>query len=171
MTCSSTPPMHGSKPTRKPMMGRLLAAHGLDRLSSPLEISEDVHTNILRSEGWTEFRNQEALPDEIARGFACAFHSGQYSPSASPRCLSPVSGVRLSEKIDRGIIFAAYRKPRNDNNKLGSDVGLGDLHRDAEALLEMVIDIHVTNKKRPVPCRDFSADDIGPIPTKIQVAS
>ncbi|KAG6005132.1 hypothetical protein E4U21_000386 [Claviceps maximensis] len=168
-TSCPTPPTHQSMPPpRKPMMGRLLAAHGLHHVPSPLEISEEVHTTILRSDGWVEYRDQDALPHDIARGYASAFHTGQYAPSGPPRRASPVSGVRLSERVDRGIIFAAYRKPRRGNDKLGrtfSDVELGELHRNAEALVEMVIDIHVANKKRRLPCRNFSSDDIGPIPT------
>ncbi|KAG5992774.1 hypothetical protein E4U54_003563 [Claviceps lovelessii] len=176
-TCYSTLPTMQQQPmpTRKPMMGRLLAAHGLHHVPSPLEISEEVHTTILRSDGWVEYRDPEALPHDIARGYACAFHTGQYASSGSSSGRpSPVSGVRLSERVDRGIIFAAYRKPRRGNNKLGrtfSDVELGELHRDAEVLVEMVIDIHVASKKRARPCRNFSTDDIGPIPTsKMQAA-
>ncbi|KAG5913478.1 hypothetical protein E4U42_001120 [Claviceps africana] len=170
---SCTLPRQTPMAIQKPMMGRLLAAHGLHHVPSPLEISEEVHATILRSDGWVEYRDQEALPHDIARGYACAFHTGQYAPSGSPRCAGPVSGVRLSERVDRGIVFAAYRKPRRGTDKLGrtfSDVELGELHRDAEVLVEMVIDIHVANKNRPNPCRNFSTDDIGPIPTKIRVA-
>ncbi|KAG5935410.1 hypothetical protein E4U53_000434 [Claviceps sorghi] len=170
-TSSCTLPGQTPMATQKPMMGRLLAAHGLHHVPCPLEISEEVHATILRSDGWVEYRDQEALPHDIARGYACAFHTGQYAPSGSPRWAGPVSGVRLSERVDRGIVFAAYRKPRLGNDKLGrtfSDVELGELHRDAEVLVEMVLDIHVANKNRPNPCRNFSTDDIGPIPTKIR---
>ncbi|KAG6114363.1 hypothetical protein E4U31_004923 [Claviceps sp. LM219 group G6] len=162
-------------PARKPMMGRLLAAHGLDGVPCPLEISEEVHTTILRSEGWVEYRDQDALDHDMARGFACAFHTGQFAPSnSSSRRTSPVSGVRLTEWIDRGIVFAAYRKPRPGQAKLGrtfKDTELGQLHREAEALVEMVLDIHAANKQRERPCRNFSADDLGPVPTmNVQVA-
>ncbi|KAG6040019.1 hypothetical protein E4U41_001639 [Claviceps citrina] len=156
--------------TQRPMIGRLLAAHGLHHVPCPLEISEEVHTTILRSDGWIEYRDQDALPHDIARGYACAFHTGQYARSGSSRCASPVSGVRLSERIDRGIVFAAYRKPRR-NDKLGRTFGeaeLGELHRDAEALVEMVIDIQAASRSRQPPSRHFPTDDTGPIPTPTQ---
>ncbi|KAJ6445821.1 GTP-binding nuclear protein [Purpureocillium lavendulum] len=132
----------------KPMVGRLLAAHGLHHVPSPLQISSLVHTTILRSDGWIEYRNQEASSHDLARGYACAFYTGQFAKS-TPGKSSPVSGVLLSERIDRGIVFAAYRKPRTGEDRLGrafNEEQLGDLHREAEALVEMLIDIHVANR-------------------------
>lgn len=153
--------------TQKPMVGRLLAAHGLHHVPTPLQIAADVHTTVLRSDGWIEYRNEEALPQDIARGYACAFYTGQYATSTSSHCTGPVSGIRLSERIDRGIVFAGYRKPRDDDGKLGrtfGDAELGKLHEDAEVLVEMVIDIHVANRNRQSSSRNCLTDDIGPIP-------
>ncbi|KAK2590441.1 hypothetical protein QQS21_011872 [Conoideocrella luteorostrata] len=158
----------------KPMVGRLLAAHGLHHVPSPLQVSADVHMHILRTHGWIEYRNNKPQPQDLSRGYGCAFYTGQYARSNSLRPASPVSGVRLSEKIDRGIVFAAYRKPCEGVNKLGRSFShreLGELHRDAEALVEMVIDIHVANRSRQPPTRSSLADDIGPIPAQqIEVA-
>ncbi|EFY88635.1 hypothetical protein MAC_05253 [Metarhizium acridum CQMa 102] len=151
----------------KPMIGRLLAAHGLHHVPSPLQISTRVHTRVLKSDGWTEYRDQDARPHDLARGFSFAFYTGQYARSTSSRSASPVSGVRLSERIDRGIVFAAYRKPRASEDKLGRNFNedeLGELHRDAEALVEMVIDIHVANRSRHPPTRTSHTDETGPIP-------
>lgn len=159
--------------SERPLIGRLLAAHGLHHVPSPLQISSFVHTTILRSDGWIEYRNQEARPTDLARGYACAFYTGQYTRSGSNEPSSPVSGVRLSEKIDRGIVFAAYRKPRIGESKLGhslSEEELGDLHRDAEVLVEMLIDIHVANRLRQPPSHHRLSDDTGPMPVQMEVA-
>jgi hypothetical protein len=156
------------------MTGRLLAAHGLHHVPSPLQISISAHTDVLKSHGWTEYQNLKAEPYDLARGFTCSFYTGQYSRSTSSRSTSPVSGVRLSERIDRGIIFAAYRKPREGENKLGrtfTEEVLGELHRDAEVLVELVIDIHVANRRRHPPTRTSLADETGPIPLQhVEVA-
>lgn len=153
--------------TGKPMLGRLLAAHGLHTVPSPLQISSEVHKTILRSDGWIEYQNQGATSRDLARGYACAFHTGQYTRDAPSRNNSLVSGVRLSQQIDRGIVFAAYRKPRDGDGKLGRSLGeeeLGQLHRDAETLIEMVIDIHVADRNRRPPTRASGNDETGPIP-------
>lgn len=153
--------------SHKPMMGRLLAAHGLHHVPSPLQISSLVHTTILRSDGWIEYRNQEAQCHDLARGYACAFYTGQYTRGGSSGTNSPVSGIRLSEKIDRGIVFAAYRQPRVGEDKLGrtfNEEELGELHGEAEALVEMLIDIHVANRLRQPPALSSASDETGPMP-------
>ncbi|KHN95327.1 uncharacterized protein MAM_06831 [Metarhizium album ARSEF 1941] len=159
----------------RPMIGRLLAAHGLHHVPSPLQISTQVHTQVLKSDGWIEYQNQDAQPHDLARGFSCAFYTGQYARGSSSRSASPVSGVRLSERIDRGIVFAAYRKPQHGQDRLGrnfSEEELGELHRDAEVLVEMVIDIHVANRSRQPRTRTSLTDETGPIPlqTLVEVA-
>ncbi|KAL6854593.1 hypothetical protein J3F83DRAFT_475459 [Trichoderma novae-zelandiae] len=150
-----------------PLVGRLLAAHGLHQVPSPLQISSVVHTTILRSKGWVEYRNQEAQPHELARGYACSFYPGKYAPGSSSVTQSPVSGVRLSEMIDRGIVFAAYRKPRIGPCKLGhSFTGseLNSLHEDAETLVEMLIDIHARNRQCQTASHHQQCDETGPMP-------
>ncbi|RDA89982.1 hypothetical protein CP533_0855 [Ophiocordyceps camponoti-saundersi (nom. inval.)] len=154
----------------KPMMGRLLAAHGLQHVPSPLQISSHVHTTILRSDGWIEYRNQDAQDQDLARGFACAFYTGQYARNGQHDSQFPVSGVRLSEQIDRGIVFAAYRKPRFGPDRLGrnfSEEELGQLHQEAETMVEMLIDIHVANRQRLTLTHSSSPDDTGPMPLHI----
>lgn len=158
----------------RPLIGRLLAAHGLHHVPSPLQISSLVHTTILRSDGWIEYRNADARPHDLARGYASAFYTGQYARSLAGNRSTPVSGVRLSEQIDRGIVFAAYRKPRPGNDRLGhsfDDKELGELHSEAESLVEMLIDIHVTNRLRQPPSCSRSAEETGPMPMQQLVAA
>ncbi|KAL7945863.1 hypothetical protein V8C42DRAFT_45904 [Trichoderma barbatum] len=151
----------------RPTVGRLLAAHGLHQVPSPLQISSSVHTTILRSKGWIEYRNPEAQPHELARGYACSFYPGKYSRSCSRDRDSPVSGVRLSEMINRGIVFAAYRKPRIGPSRLGhSFTGreLSSLYEDAETLVEMLIDIHARNRQCQPHSYSELCDETGPMP-------
>lgn len=158
----------------RPLIGRLLAAHGLHHVPSPLQISSLVHTTILRSDGWIEYRNTDARPHDLARGYASAFYTGQYARSLSGNRSTPVSGVRLSEQIDRGIVFAAYRKPRAGNDRLGhsfDDKELGELHREAETLVEMLIDIHVTNRLRQPPTCTRATEETGPMPLQQLVSA
>ena len=158
----------------RPLIGRLLAAHGLHHVPSPLQISSLVHTTILRSDGWIEYRNADARPHDLARGYASAFYTGQYARSLSGNTSTPVSGVRLSEQIDRGIVFAAYRKPRSGDDRLGhsfDDKELGELHGEAESLVEMLIDIHVTNRLRQPPASSRTSEETGPMPLQQLVAA
>ncbi|ATY59717.1 hypothetical protein A9K55_003537 [Cordyceps militaris] len=158
----------------RPLIGRLLAAHGLHHVPSPLQISSLVHTTILRSDGWIEYRNADARPHDLARGYASAFYTGQYARSLSGNTSTPVSGVRLSEQIDRGIVFAAYRKPRQGGDRLGhsfDDKELGDLHREAESLVEMLIDIHVTSRLRQPRISSRTSEETGPMPLQPIVAA
>jgi hypothetical protein len=151
----------------RPLVGRLLAAHGLHQVPSPLQISCFVHTTILRSKGWIEYRNSEAQPHELARGYACSFYTGKYSQGRSSAGNSPVSGVRLSEMIDRGIIFAAYRKPRTGDCKMGhsfTGAELSSLYEDAETLVEMLIDIHASNRQCQPASYHQLCDETGPMP-------
>jgi hypothetical protein len=153
---------------QRPLVGRLLAAHGLHHVPSPLQISSTVHSAVLRADGWVEYRNSAAEYHDLARGYACAFYTGQYAKGGSIDANAPVSGVRLSEQINRGIVFAAYRKPRAGDCKLGTDLKeeeLGKLHADAEALVEMLIDIHVANRQRQPLTPTQLADELGPMPS------
>lgn len=152
---------------KRPLVGRLLAAHGLDQVPSPLQISPEAHATMLRSKGWVEYKNAEAQLHEIARGYACSFYSGKYSQSCSHDRDSPVSGVRLSEMIDRGIVFAAYRKPRIGPCRLGHSFtgeDLSSLYGDAETLVEMLIDIHTRNRQYQPDSNSQLCDETGPLP-------
>ncbi|KAK7423293.1 hypothetical protein QQX98_001083 [Neonectria punicea] len=160
---SFDPSFSGKSP--KGMTGRLLAAYGLHNVKSPFQISAEVHGKILRSNGWIEYRNHEARDDEFARGFACAFYTGQYSKNGSIVSRGSPSSTKTRQN-DRGIVFAAYRKPRADGSMLGvgsNKAELADVHQDAEALVEMLIDIHVANRLRqPLPQSQYS--ETGPMP-------
>ncbi|KAL7912150.1 hypothetical protein GGI35DRAFT_477828 [Trichoderma velutinum] len=152
---------------KRPLVGRLLAAHGLDQVPSPLQISLDAHATMLRSKGWVEYKNLEAQLHEIARGYACSFYAGKYSQRRSRDGDSPVSGVRLSEMIDRGIVFAAYRKPRIGPCRLGHSFtgeDLSSLYEDAETLVEMLIDIHTRNRQYQPDSNSQLCDETGPMP-------
>ena len=146
------------------MTGRLLAAYGLENAPSPFQISTTVHGNVLRSKGWVEYRTQEPDNDEFPRGYACAFYTGNYSKTDS--VISSTSSIK-SSKIDRGIVFAAYRKPRADGSiiGLGSDEAeLARIHQDAETLVEMLIDIHVANRQRQPGSKSQHIGETGPMP-------
>ncbi|KAF7543764.1 hypothetical protein G7Z17_g10479 [Cylindrodendrum hubeiense] len=154
-----------AKPS-KGMTGRLLAAYGLHNVKSPFQISAGVHGKILRSGGWIEYRNQEARSDEFARGYACAFYTGQYSRTGSIVSSTSTSSTKMRQS-DRGIVFAAYRKPRADGGMMGvgsSKTELADVHQDAEALVEMLIDIHVANRLRQPLSHSHDSDETGPMP-------
>ncbi|KAF9772763.1 hypothetical protein IL306_009508 [Fusarium sp. DS 682] len=154
-----------------PLSGRLLAAYGLENVNLPFQISTTAHSKILRTPGWIEYRAKEVRNDEFARGYACAFYTGECSRGGSiiSRNSSSSTCSVQSMNTDRGIIFAAYRKPRADGSLLGissSPADLVNVHKDAEALVEMLVDIHVANRLRePQSCCHQSAET-GPMPSQ-----
>ena len=148
------------------MTGRLLAAYGLETVKSPFQITTSVHTKILRSEGWIEYRSQEARSDEFARGYACSFFTGQYSRSNSIDSNMSAATRSSRKRIDRGVVFAAYRKPREDGSLRCSDAKeLDAIKHDAEGLVEMVIDMHAAHRLRQAPLFT-QQDDTGPMPAQ-----
>lgn len=152
-----------AKPSRG-MTGRLLAAYGLHNVNSPFQISAIAHGKILQSPGWIEHRNQEARDGEFAQGYACSFYTGQYSRNGAPS--SSISSAR-SAKTDRGIVFAAYRKPSVDGSLAGvgsSQVDLVSIYKDAKALVEMLIDIHVANRLSQPLSGSPGSDETGSMP-------
>ena len=158
----------GQTPNSKPQaMGRLLAAHGLHHVSSPLQISSTFHNTVLQTEGWIEYCNVDARPQDLARGYACSFYQGHFDDGKLAPAKFQQSEVRLPEAIDRGIVFAAYRKPRSGRDKLGATLkpeSLGNLHDQAEALVQMLMDVHLTNRLRQPQLSNRVSDGIGPIP-------
>lgn len=150
------------------MAGRLLAAHGLHLLKPPFQIAASVHRKILRTDGWIEYREESAAADEFARGYACSFYTGhsplrqrKYSTDGgdadveSSSSSGPGPAARRTRRAkrrnlnNRGIVFAAYRKPRTDASELGSSQEeLAELYADAETLVEMLIDIHVMQRSK-----------------------
>ncbi|KAM5356057.1 hypothetical protein ACJ41O_002703 [Fusarium nematophilum] len=150
----------------KTMTARLLAAYGLQNVQSPFQICPAIHAKILRAPGWIEWRNQDSRGDEFVRGYAHAFYTGQYSQLGSIASRNSASSTQPT-KADRGIVFAAYRKPRVDGSMLGvgsSTAELASIHQDAEALVEMLIDIHVANRLRQPQSPSRHSEETGPMP-------
>lgn len=148
------------------LTGRLLAAYGLHNVKSPFQISAMVHAKILRNQGWIEYRNRSARTDEFARGFACSFYTAQHSRTSSVASDESANPARM-RRSDRGIVFAAYRKPRADGSLVGigcNKAQLAEVHKDAEALVEMLIDIHAANRQRQPLTYSHDPDETGPMP-------
>lgn len=147
------------------MTGRLLAAYGLPYLTSPFRIPESVHLKVLRTEGWLEYRCENVTPEEFSRGYSCSFYTG-HSLGNHKGAFTRGSRERKGLSPNRGIVFAAYRLPRADGANLQSDEAeLASLRRDAEGLVDMLIDIHMTQRqRRPVPLTGRFAPGIGSSP-------
>ncbi|KAJ4310508.1 hypothetical protein N0V84_010935 [Fusarium piperis] len=163
-TASFNPVSSGKQ--RNTMAGRLLAAYGLESVKSPFQICPSAHGKILRTPGWTEYRPTEIRDDEFARGYACAFYTGEYSRAESDTSRHSASSAR-SMKTDRGIVFAAYRTPRVDGSMAGlssSPAELASIHKDAEALVEMLIDTHDANRHRQLQHKSHHSEETGPMP-------
>lgn len=154
------------KKNKSRMRGRFLAAYGLSTVKSPFRISTKVHRRILRSDGWIEYRNDEPKSDDFARGYACAFYRGQYGGTNAPS--GPTTAAKSGgENIDRGIVFAAYRKPSKDGERRDincSQEQLSTIYRDAETLVEILIDIHMANRLRNPTGQLPYSDETGPMP-------
>ncbi|KAK4240807.1 hypothetical protein C8A03DRAFT_31082 [Achaetomium macrosporum] len=141
---------------RNSLTGRLLAAYGLPSIMYPFQISGPVHEKILRTDGWLEYRNKTGALDEFARGYSCSFHTC-YSPAGrrDADTAATTDGKRRQLKnkpANRGIVFAAFRLPREDGTPVGSDEQqLEALHKDAEGLVNMLIDIHKAQRQRGSP--------------------
>ncbi|KKY33738.1 hypothetical protein UCDDA912_g06292 [Diaporthe ampelina] len=66
--------------------------------------------------------------------------------SASAR--GGMGGAAASARVTRGIVFAAYRRPRGHGGTVHSSrVELDALERDAEALVELVLDFHQDRRR------------------------
>lgn len=151
------------------MTGRLLAAYGLFTVKSPFRISAAVHSHILQTGTWIEYRNKGTKNNEFARGYACAFYRGEYGRrrGSADSCSSTATGMSVNGNINRGIVFAAYRKPRpdGDDSAVGcNDSELSTIYNDAEALVEMLIDIHMANRLRYSGHHGKHSDETGPMP-------
>ncbi|KAH8891836.1 hypothetical protein GQ53DRAFT_806260 [Thozetella sp. PMI_491] len=142
------------------MNGRILAAFGLPSVLSPFRISAPVHQKVLRADGWLEYRSDTPASDEFARGYSCAFYTG-YTPDGRWRPVetevdrertgSPEERTKKrSEKPpNRGIVFAAYRLPKDDGTTLSSDTAeLESLHQDAELFVQTLVDIHMMQRHK-----------------------
>lgn len=125
------------------MTGRLLAAHGLHNCPSPFQISSDVHVKVLQSEGWLEYHDEQADDAGFGRAYTCAFYPGRFNHR---RAFQPTFGTESAQGnvIDRGLVFAGYRKTDEDGLTPGaSREELAYLRHDVEALIGLLIDIHM----------------------------
>jgi hypothetical protein len=144
--------------SRSPTTGRLLAAYGLPSIMYPFRISAPVHQKVLRTQGWLEYRNETGAQDEFARGYSCAFYTGhspargrESDPATTPDG-KPRQQQQKKKPANRGIVFAAFRLPREDGSPVCSSAEeLEALHKDAEALVDMLIDVHMTQRHRHTP--------------------
>ncbi|OIW34595.1 hypothetical protein CONLIGDRAFT_13631 [Coniochaeta ligniaria NRRL 30616] len=152
--------------------GRLLAGHGLANVQTPFMISPEVHTKVLRQDGWLEYRSERISHDEFSNGYSCAFYAGVSSDGRRAEKPDDPNIITLSEKRrsqqlkNRGIVFAAYRLPNPDGTTLYSDKAqLNALHQEAETLVEMLLDIHKTNRSK-YPTEKPDTDETGPLPVR-----
>ncbi|KAI1065380.1 hypothetical protein LB507_000364, partial [Fusarium sp. FIESC RH6] len=146
----------------KPLAGRLLASYGMENLHAPMQISTASHRKMLKTSGWIEYRPQHFRYDEFARGYAHAFYT---SHGTSRNSASSSASVQLTNP-DRGIVFAAYRVPRSDGTLACTKSDLSNLHKDAEALVEMLVDINETNQLREPRSPSYQSEETGPMPTR-----
>lgn len=146
------------------MTGRLLTAYGLHNGPSPFQISSEVHTKVLRAEGWLECRDEQALSGDFGRAYACSFYPGRYKEKRYSGLISPPSAKEVNA-IDIGIVFAAYRKPTADGyTQYSNPEELAFLRRDVEAMVEMLIDVHVASRLRQPRHLTRYPDETGPMP-------
>ena len=150
-------PRGGGGGGRGGVTGRLLAAYGLSSIMYPFRISAPVHQEVLRTEGWLEYRNATGAMDEFARGYSCSFYTG-HSPARGRETAaagaSPTDHTKRARNnnkpkpANRGIVFAAFRVPNQDGSPVCSDAAeLEELHADAEALVDMLIEIHMAQRQ------------------------
>ncbi|KAI0404872.1 hypothetical protein F4802DRAFT_214719 [Xylaria palmicola] len=115
--------------------GRFLAAYGLNQVPSPFEIAADTHLAALNCVQWNEYRNIDAGPGDISRGWIRPFYNDYASVSM------PSTGTYAR---NRGIVFAAYSKqtanpliPMHTSPK--QSMILRQLYSDARALVEALV--------------------------------
>ncbi|KAL2193769.1 hypothetical protein P885DRAFT_80993 [Corynascus similis CBS 632.67] len=141
--------------------GRLLAAYGLSSIMCPFRISAPVHQKVLRTQGWLEYRNDTGARDEFAHGYSCSFYTGYTPPRGCTTDVSNTEGKHQHQQegqphpekpANRGIVFAAFRVPSDDGKPLCSDIAeLEELHKDAEALVDMLINNRTARRQRRLP--------------------
>ncbi|KAF2968944.1 hypothetical protein GQX73_g4616 [Xylaria multiplex] len=132
--------------------GRLLAAYGLNEVPSPFEIVTDTHLAALNCDYWNEYRNVDARPDDISRGWIRPFYS-DYVPVSAPS--GAIGGLSHGHPKNRGIVFAAYSKqtfnpviPMRSSAKQA--FLLRQLYSDAQALVEALIEFPSESMKAPI---------------------
>lgn len=143
--------------------GCLLAGYGLETIQAPFRLSARLHKKILRSDGWIEHRNSDAKENEFARGYARSFYTATMAASTptatttlSRRASAPNPytltkndpGNKNSNKINRGIVFVAFRRPRGHGGTVhSSHAELNALEREAETLVELILDFHEERRR------------------------
>lgn len=151
--------------------GALLAAYGLETIQAPFRLNSTVHKKILRHEGWIEHRNSAAAENEFARGYALSFYTGSSSaplplalrrssaPNVSRQDLAAARGAEggakkgsglmpRRKKINRGIVFVAYRRPRGPDGAVNSSAAeLNALEKEAAKLVDLILDFHQERRR------------------------
>lgn len=152
------------------MTGRLLAAYGLSKVASPFRISAAVHAKILRHESWIEYRSNDAKHGDFSRGYGHAFHAGEGRRASCPQVEGNDAATPIGPaKVERGIVFAAYRQPGPDGKTKGcTPAELKELRADAEYLIEILIAIHKAKRRRDPGAPARAAHDMGPIPPQAE---
>ncbi|KAJ4414757.1 hypothetical protein N0V82_007749 [Gnomoniopsis sp. IMI 355080] len=164
-------PNAGLAPSTGGFCGSLLAAYGLETIQAPFRLSSTVHKKILRHEGWIEHRNSAAADNEFARGYALSFYTSSSMPSHSAsqrRSSAPdvsrrvpaatdamcVAGGKKKpggarrKKINRGIVFVAYRRPRGPDGAVNSSAAeLNALEKEAATLVDLILDFHQDRRR------------------------
>lgn len=141
-------PNSGQPPSpNSPLSASLLAAYGLETIRAPFRLGAAVHRKILRTEGWIEHRNTDAAPHEFARGYARAFHRG-WSGTVGGACGRRRSCGDGGQQVNRGIVFVAYRRPRGPDGAVNSSAAeLDALEKEAETLVELILDLHLERRR------------------------
>ncbi|KAK4200188.1 hypothetical protein QBC40DRAFT_72845 [Triangularia verruculosa] len=154
---SASSPCVWRTPSRR-VTGRLLAAYGLSSMRYPFRISAPVHEKVMQTKGWLEYRSDELKEGEHARGYMCSFHTCHH-PSKQEVTDTPTPSAK---RPNRGIVFAAYRNVPTES----SEEQLEMLRQDAETLVDLLIDIHSTQRERkPSAARRYAAQETGPLPS------
>ncbi|KAI1828712.1 hypothetical protein F4861DRAFT_15083 [Xylaria intraflava] len=123
------------------MSGRFLAAYGLKEVPSPFEVVTESHLAALNCDHWNEYRNFDACPNDISRGWICSFYT-DYIPTSAPSMIT--RNTTEEPPKNRGIVFAAYSK-QVLNPAINMRVSprqhllLRQLFSDAKALVEALV--------------------------------
>jgi hypothetical protein len=154
-----------------PLHGRFLAAYGLMTVKPPFYLCGSTHSKLLNADRWMEFHNAEAKGDEWGSGYGCAFYTGQApmtgsasthewdadtegpdpgrSSTRAKRYNLDHYARRASTLRNRGIAFVAWRKAKTDGAKDSyTPDQLEALRRDAEALVDSILDSHASQRRR-----------------------
>ena len=134
--------------SRCEITGRLLAGHGLHLIEYPFRISEAVHLRVLRSDCWLEM-HENGSANSVSRGYGCSFYTGHSLRGSPETVVESKERGRKGKTPNRGIVFAAFRRPLEDGSSLETSAAeLADLWVEAEALVNMVLRISMSQRHR-----------------------